>query len=285
MNLLNKISDRSATVGVIGLGTWDFPLFSSSGKQGSLLSGLTRTREDQNSWTTAKPILSTSLPRRIQEAKKKREFQGYDGFFSAQRRGTASLSAYRRRVNKHREPDLSYVFNTTETIASISERASSSCLNPRRIGTTDEDMRRILEATGLKAGKDFYLAFSPEREDPNNKEFSTSTIPKIVGGYTKDCLTVADALYSAVVQKTVPVSSTRVRRVRETDGEYLSGREHRSGERDEDALRQDGDRHLGSDRGGQDKALRLPGVLSRARPRGPLHPHRSLLPYLEGAGL
>jgi len=77
-------------------------------------------------------------------------------------------------------------------------------------GTTDEDMREILEATGKKAGKDFFLAFSPEREDPNNKEYSTSTIPKIVGGYTPECLKVANALYSSVVKRTVPVSSTRV---------------------------------------------------------------------------
>jgi UDP-N-acetyl-D-glucosamine dehydrogenase len=71
-------------------------------------------------------------------------------------------------------------------------------------------MRAVLETSGLKAGKDFFLAFSPEREDPNNKDFTTTTIPKIVGGYTKKCLQVADALYSAIVRKTVPVSSTRV---------------------------------------------------------------------------
>ncbi len=76
-------------------------------------------------------------------------------------------------------------------------------------GTTDEDMRTILEKTGLKAGKDFYLAFSPEREDPNNKDYSTSTIPKVVGGYTPSCLEVAKALYDSVVVKTVTVSSTR----------------------------------------------------------------------------
>jgi UDP-N-acetyl-D-glucosamine dehydrogenase len=76
-------------------------------------------------------------------------------------------------------------------------------------GTTDEDMRAILEATGLQAGRDFYLAFSPEREDPNNKDFSTSTIPKVVGGYTDACLTHANALYSSIVEKTVTVSSTK----------------------------------------------------------------------------
>jgi UDP-N-acetyl-D-glucosamine dehydrogenase len=71
-------------------------------------------------------------------------------------------------------------------------------------------MRSILEKTGLKAGEDFYLAFSPEREDPNNKDFNVRTIPKIVGGYTAECLEAARSLYDQIVQKTVPVSSTRV---------------------------------------------------------------------------
>ncbi|HNS57294.1 MAG TPA: nucleotide sugar dehydrogenase, partial [Smithellaceae bacterium] len=75
---------------------------------------------------------------------------------------------------------------------------------------TDGDMRRILEEKGMKAGVDFHLAFSPEREDPNNKDFSVKTIPKVVGGYTPKCLEAAVALYGNIVAKTVPVSSTRV---------------------------------------------------------------------------
>jgi UDP-N-acetyl-D-glucosamine dehydrogenase len=77
-------------------------------------------------------------------------------------------------------------------------------------GTTDVDMRAILEQSGLKAGKDFYLAFSPEREDPNNPDYSTGTIPKVVGGYTPKCLEAAIALYDFVIEQTVPVSSTKV---------------------------------------------------------------------------
>jgi UDP-N-acetyl-D-glucosamine dehydrogenase len=71
-------------------------------------------------------------------------------------------------------------------------------------------MKKILEKTGLKAGEDFYLAYSPEREDPGNKYFTTSKIPKVVGGYTQNCLKIAKALYDSVVVKTVPVSSTKV---------------------------------------------------------------------------
>ncbi len=71
-------------------------------------------------------------------------------------------------------------------------------------------MRAILEKTGLQAGTDFFLAFSPEREDPNNGSFSTASIPKVVGGYTGKCLKVANTLYGGIIKRTVPVSSTRV---------------------------------------------------------------------------
>ena len=114
-------------------------------------------------------------------------------------------------LNRQREPDLSYVFNTAKTIARYLRKAQLISLESTTYpGTTDEDMRAILEATGLQAGRDFYLAFSPEREDPNNRDFSTATIPKVVGGYTAACLLHANALYSAIVEKTVPVSSTKV---------------------------------------------------------------------------
>jgi UDP-N-acetyl-D-glucosamine dehydrogenase len=114
-------------------------------------------------------------------------------------------------LNKYREPDLSYVLNTTKSIAQYLRRNQLVVLESTTYpGTTDEDMKEILEGTGLRAGEDFSLAFSPEREDPNNRDFSTSTIPKVVGGYTERCLAVAKALYDSIVVKTIPVSSTKV---------------------------------------------------------------------------
>jgi UDP-N-acetyl-D-glucosamine dehydrogenase len=105
---------------------------------------------------------------------------------------------------------MSYVFNTTETIAKYLRKGQLISLESTTYpGTTDEDMKAVLEKTGLKAGIDFYLAFSPEREDPNNKDYSTSTIPKVVGGYTKGCLNVAKALYDSIIVRTIPVSSTK----------------------------------------------------------------------------
>lgn len=113
-------------------------------------------------------------------------------------------------LNRYREPDMSYVFDTTRAIAGHVRRGQLIVLESSTYpGTTDQDMRTILEETGLKAGSDFYLAYSPEREDPGNRDYSTGTIPKVVGGYTQACLELAVALYDAVVVKTVPVSSTR----------------------------------------------------------------------------
>lgn len=106
---------------------------------------------------------------------------------------------------------MSYVFNTTRIIAQHLKREQLIVLESTTYpGTTEGEMRDILEETGLKAGTDFYLAYSPEREDPNNKDFSTRTIPKVIGGYTKNCLEVAKNLYDAIVVRTVPVSSARV---------------------------------------------------------------------------
>jgi UDP-N-acetyl-D-glucosamine dehydrogenase len=114
-------------------------------------------------------------------------------------------------LNKYREPDMTYVFSTAETIARYLRKGQLISLESTTYpGTTDDDLRKILETSGLKAGEDFYLAFSPEREDPGNKEFSISKIPKIIGGYTEKCLDVAVALYSHITIKTVPVSSTKV---------------------------------------------------------------------------
>lgn len=113
-------------------------------------------------------------------------------------------------LNKYREPDLSYVLNTTKTIAQYIHKGQLIVLESTTYpGTTDEDMRAILEESGLRAGKDFYLAYSPEREDPNNNSFSTRTIPKVIGGYTSDCLEVASQLYSQIIERVIPVSSTR----------------------------------------------------------------------------
>jgi UDP-N-acetyl-D-glucosamine dehydrogenase len=119
-------------------------------------------------------------------------------------------------LNKNREPDISYILKTGVAVAPYLKAEAGS--RPKLVvlesttypGTTDEDLRKVLEkGGGLKAGKDFHLAFSPEREDPGNPQSKVAEIPKVVGGLTPACLERAKELYGKAVKKLVPVSSTR----------------------------------------------------------------------------
>ena len=114
-------------------------------------------------------------------------------------------------LNKNREPDISYILDTGRAIAPHLQKGTLVVLESTTYpGTTDEDLRAVLEAgSGLKAGRDFHLAFSPEREDPGNPESQVAIVPKVVGGYTPACLERATALYSKALKVIVPVSSCR----------------------------------------------------------------------------
>jgi UDP-N-acetyl-D-glucosamine dehydrogenase len=114
-------------------------------------------------------------------------------------------------LNKNREPDISYILSTGRAIAPHLRQGMLVVLESTTYpGTTDEDLRCVLEAgSGLAAGQDFYLAFSPEREDPGNPNSMVEKIPKVVGGYTPECLKQATNLYSSALNTVVPVSSCR----------------------------------------------------------------------------
>jgi UDP-N-acetyl-D-glucosamine dehydrogenase len=115
-------------------------------------------------------------------------------------------------LNKNREPDISYVLDTGRAIAAHLAKGTLVVLESTTYpGTTDDDLRKVLEdGSGLRAGVDFHLAFSPEREDPGNPNSVVATIPKIVGGLTPGCLEKAIEVYSLAIKELVPVSSCRV---------------------------------------------------------------------------
>ena len=114
-------------------------------------------------------------------------------------------------LNKHREPDLTYVFSTARKVAPYIKDGATIVLESTTYpGTTDEDLRKMLEeGSGKTAGVDFHLAYSPEREDPGNPKSEVSLIPKVVGGYTEACLEKARKVYELAIKRTVPVSSCR----------------------------------------------------------------------------
>ena len=198
-------------------------------------------------------------------------------------------------LDQRHEPDLSYVEQTAQFIQPHLQRGQLIVLESTTYpGTTEELVLPILEANGLRCPiahgpdaehivTDFFLAFSPEREDPGNKQFGLAQIPKVVGGVNPPSGRAAQAL----------VRSGRVAcragqfDARGGDGQaarkYLSLREYRAGERAEAAGPAHGHRYLGSDRCRGHQTLRLHALLSRARLGRPLHPGRSLLFVLEGA--
>lgn len=210
MGLLEKIKHHDARVGIIGLGYVGLPLVINFVKRGFETYGFDVDVEKVRYLKAGKTYIKHIPNEDVEILKKSKSFVATTNF-ALLKKVDCIIICVPTPLGKHHEPDLSYVLNTTRTIAQYLKKGQLISLESTTYpGTTDIDMRKILEGKGMKAGKDFHLAFSPEREDPNNKNFSTSTIPKIVGGYTPACLAVANALYSTVVEKTVPVSSTRV---------------------------------------------------------------------------
>jgi UDP-N-acetyl-D-glucosamine dehydrogenase len=210
VDLLRKIENHSAIVGVIGLGYVGLPLVIEFGKAGFVVIGFDLDAKKIKNLNEGKSYIKHISSKEIMSLKKSRNFKA-TADFSLLKGVDCIIICVPTPLTSHMEPDLSYVLKTTETIAKYLMKGKLIVLvSTTYPGTTDEDMRAILEKTGMKAGKDFYLAYSPEREDPNNQNFSVRIIPKVVGGYSRNCLRVANALFSTIIEKTIPVSTTKV---------------------------------------------------------------------------
>jgi len=208
MSFVQKIKTKKANIGIIGLGYVGLPLAIEFCKAGFRVKGFDVDPEKVAMLSRGQSYIKHIESERIARCS---TLLSVTADFSTLSDMECIIICVPTPLNKYREPDLSFVFNTTKAIALSLRKGQLIVLESTTYpGTTDQDMREILEETGLKAGKDFYLAFSPEREDPNNKDFSTSTIPKVVGGYTPVCMKAAKALYDCIVERTVPVSTTKV---------------------------------------------------------------------------
>jgi UDP-N-acetyl-D-glucosamine dehydrogenase len=207
--LLQKIQERKARVGVIGLGYVGLPLVKTFLQKGFDVTGFdvdVRKVDMLNRGRTYIRHISTA---ELKDFLARKAFRA-TADFSKLKDVDAILICVPTPLDGHGAPDLSYVINSTITVAEHVRKGQLVVLESTTYpGTTDEEMLPILEAGGLKGGRDFFLAFSPEREDPGNKSFSTSTTPKVVGGLTPDCLKLAKTLYDQIIVRTVPVSSTK----------------------------------------------------------------------------
>jgi len=207
--LLKKIKERKASVGIIGLGYVGLPLAKEFHRAGFSVTGFDIDPKKVEMLDIGKSYIKHISSESIKNLKADGRFNATIDFTKLKNMDCIIICVPTP-LTRHREPDLSFVFNTTKAIAKNLRKDQLIVLESTTYpGTTDEDMLKILIETGLKAGKDFYLAYSPEREDPANKDFTTSKIPKVVGGYTRNCLRVAKALYDSIVISTVPVSSTK----------------------------------------------------------------------------
>lgn len=207
-DILRRVQDRSFKVGIIGLGYVGVPLALAALRAGFEVLGFdinpARVEELNRGRTGIKHIGGDEL----ETAVGARRFAATDDLA---RLGEPDglIICVPTPLTRHREPDLSFVIRTTEAIAGRLRKGQFIALESTTYpGTTEEVVRPILERTGLKSGQDFYLAFSPEREDPGNPNFGTAAIPKVVGGDGPEALRIAQELYDQLVVKTVPVSST-----------------------------------------------------------------------------
>ena len=210
MSLLEKIENKTAVVGVIGLGYVGLPLLHAFHRAGFPVIGFDIDPNKISALHRGENYLKHLGGSMVSDMKKAGRFDATDNF-SRLGEADAVISAVPTPLGKHLEPDLSYVEQTAIDIAKTLRKGQlvvlESTTYPR---TTREIMLPRFEAKGLKCGSDFYLAFSPEREDPGRKDHNTQTIPKLVGGIDAESGRIATALYSKAIAKVIPVSSAEV---------------------------------------------------------------------------
>jgi UDP-N-acetyl-D-glucosamine dehydrogenase len=205
--LLSKIEARTATVGIIGLGYVGLPLAIEFAKAGFPVIGFDLDEKKVKNVNAGKGYIKHIPSAAVQEITSRKQCRATNDFAEL-KNADCVIICVPTPLTAHREPDMTYIVSTTTTIAKYLRKGQLIVLESTTYpGTTREVVQPPLEAKGLKAGTDFFLAFSPEREDPGNPNFSTHTIPKVVGGLSRDCLQLACKLYDAVVVGTIPVSS------------------------------------------------------------------------------
>ncbi len=208
-DLIAKIQAHEARVGIVGLGYVGLPLVLRFAEEHFPVLGFdvdpakVRKLQDGESYIRHIPA------KRLRVLIKEKRFEPTTDF---QRLAEADciIICVPTPLTPKKDPDLQYIENTTDAISRTLRRGQLVCLESTTYpGTTEEILLERFRATGLEAGSDYFLIFSPEREDPGNPKYSTRTIPKVVGGITPDCLEVGTTLYGQVIDRVVPVSSTR----------------------------------------------------------------------------
>jgi UDP-N-acetyl-D-glucosamine dehydrogenase len=198
-------------IAIVGLGYVGLPLSLQFARSDTTVLGLDIDKAKVKSLLAGRSYIKHIESSAIAEAVKAGRFSASNDF-SRVKEVEAVIICVPTPLNKNREPDISYILETGKSIAPHLHKGLLVVLESTTYpGTTDEDLRRVLETgSGLKAGVDFHLAFSPEREDPGNPNSRVAVIPKVIGGYTPACLEKTKALYGRAIKTLVPVSSCRL---------------------------------------------------------------------------
>ncbi len=207
--LQQKIVNRRANVGVIGLGYVGLPLAVEFAKAGFTVTGIEVDRHRATSIAAGRsyiPDVPTGELAGLVKAGRLRA----TGDFKALAKTDAVIICVPTPLRKTREPDISFILAAAEQVAQTTHPGQAIVLESTTYpGTTEETILPKMVAKGLKVGQDFFLAFSPERIDPGNQRFTTKNIPKVVGGVTKRCTQIVRLLYSQVIDTVIPVSSPK----------------------------------------------------------------------------
>ena len=206
--LLEKIKSKEAVIGIVGLGYVGLPLMLRFCETGYKVLGFDVDSDKVEKLNSGLSYIEHISPEDIASTRKSLFEATTD--FSRTGEVDALILCVPTPLNKYREPDISFIIKTIESLSPYLRKGQVVSLESTTYpGTTDEELMPRMEAGGLKVGKDLFLLYSPEREDPGNLDFTTKTIPKVYGGITENCLEIGAALYGAIIDQVVPVSSTR----------------------------------------------------------------------------
>jgi UDP-N-acetyl-D-glucosamine dehydrogenase len=208
-DLLKKIRERKARIGVIGLGYVGLPLVLRFGEERFSVIGFDIDPEKVSKLNAGQSYIHHIPGSRLQTLLKDGQFEATSDF-SRLSEADCIVICVPTPLTAKKDPDLQYIETTAEAVSKTLRKGQLVSLESTTYpGTTEEILLEKFGPKGLEVGKDYFLVFSPEREDPGNPKFSTRTIPKVVGGVTPHCLEIGVELYGWVIDRIVPVSSTR----------------------------------------------------------------------------
>lgn len=207
-SLLARFSNRSAIIGIVGLGYVGLPLMLRYSAVGFKVIGFDIDADKVSKLSQGQSYIEHIPAAAIQNAVAHGFAATTD--FARISECVAIILCVPTPLNKYREPDISFVTNTTDMVKPHLRAGQILSLESTTYpGTTEEELLPRMQEGGLKVGEDVFLVYSPEREDPGNPDFETRTIPKVIGGHTPACLKAGIALYEPAIDKVVPVSSTQ----------------------------------------------------------------------------